>query len=178
MINVSPNINNGIIYYYEMIIGGVAMVFENGMASVLIKKPHAVAEISGGKMHPEIRGEVRFFQTNLGVMVVADVRGLPLMDTRCENPIFAMHIHSGESCEEPETHYNPDNCPHPYHSGDLPPLFSNDGYAFEATLTNRFDIAEIIEKTVVIHSKPDDFKTQPSGDSGEIIACGVIRELA
>ncbi len=177
MINVSQTISIAIIYY-EIIIGGVAMVFENGMVSVLIKKPHAIAEINGGEKYPEIRGEVRFFQTNLGVMVVSDVRGLPVMNTRCDYPMFAMHIHSGENCEEPETHYNPENCPHPYHSGDLPPLFSNDGYAFEATLTNRFDLSEIIGKTVVIHSQPDDFKTQPSGDSGEIIACGVIRQLA
>lgn len=154
------------------------MIFENGMASVLLKKPHAVAQINGGEKYPEIRGEVRFFQTNLGVMVMADVRGLPIINARCDNPIFAMHIHSGESCEKTGTHYNPENCPHPYHSGDLPPLFSNDGYAFEATLSNRFDLSEIRDKTVVIHSKPDDFKTQPSGDSGEIIACGVIRELA
>ena len=154
------------------------MVFENGMVSVLMKKPHAVAEISGEKDYPDIRGEVRFFQTNLGVMVMADIRGLPVMSAKCSYPIFAMHIHSGENCEEPKTHYNPENCSHPYHSGDLPVLFSNDGYAFEATLTNRFDLSEVIGKVLVIHSRSDDFKTQPSGDSGEKIACGVIRKLA
>ena len=168
---------------YENINGGVYMVFEKGVASVLFNKPHAIAEISGGKAYPEIRGEVRFYQTNLGVVVMSDVRGLPVVNEKCNYPVFALHIHQGESCEgddfaETKGHYNPENCPHPYHSGDLPPLFSNDGYAFEATLTNRFDISEIIGKTVVIHSKSDDFKTQPSGDAGDKIACGVIFQIA
>lgn len=162
------------------------MVFENGMVSVLSKKPHAIAEINGGKEYPVIRGEIRFYQTNLGVVVMSDVRGLPIVNERCNYPMFALHIHHGESCTgnaddefaATKAHYNPENCPHPYHSGDLPPLFSNDGYAFAATLTNRFDITEIIGKTIVIHSKADDFKTQPSGDAGEKIACGVIRQLA
>ena len=41
-------------------------------------------------------------------------------------------------------------------------------------MTDRFTVGEIIGKTVVIHMMPDDFRTQPSGDSGEKIACGVI----
>ena len=71
-------------------------------------------------------------------------------------------------------HYNPQGCPHPYHAGDLPPLFGNQGYAFSAFVTDRFAVREIVEKTIIIHSKPDDFKTQPSGDSGEKMACGKI----
>ena len=73
-----------------------------------------------------------------------------------------------------KTHYNPKSCPHPYHAGDLPPLFSANGYAYSAVLTDRFTVDEIIGKTVVIHSSPDDFTTQPSGNAGRKIACGVI----
>ena len=58
----------------------------------------------------------------------------------------------------------------------MPPLFSNKGYAFMIFLTDRFKVDEIIGKTVIIHSMPDDFKTQPSGDSGMKIACGVIEK--
>ena len=42
-------------------------------------------------------------------------------------------------------------------------------------LTDRFTLKEIIGRTVVIHSMPDDFTSQPSGNSGEKIACGVIK---
>lgn len=40
----------------------------------------------------------------------------------------------------------------------------------------RFKIEEILGRSVVIHAMPDDFKTQPSGDSGMKIGCGVIRK--
>ena len=74
-----------------------------------------------------------------------------------------------------KAHYNPDNCEHPYHAGDMPPIFGNNGYAFSIFLTNRFWTDEIIGKTVIIHLQPDDFHSQPSGDSGAKIACGEIR---
>lgn len=142
----------------------------------------AVAIIKGSADYPKIKGLVRFYQTNSGVYVITSVTGLPKGDAACNSPIFAMHIHTGGSCEstnaEPfpltKAHYNPDECMHPYHAGDLPPLFSAGGIAMSSVLTNRFTVNEIIGKTVVIHLKPDDFTTQPAGNSGEKIACGVI----
>ncbi len=144
----------------------------------------AVAIVKGSTVYPAIRGLVRFYQTDSGVYVVASITGLPRTDNACRSPIFAMHIHSGISCEGrgeldafpmSGTHYNPNACEHPYHAGDLPPLFSADGIAMSSFLTNRFKVSEIIGKTIIIHSDIDDFKTQPSGNSGEKIACGVIQ---
>ena len=45
-------------------------------------------------------------------------------------------------------------------------------------LTERFNIDEIIGKTIIIHSNPDDFTTQPGGNSGTKIACGLIKKGA
>lgn len=42
-------------------------------------------------------------------------------------------------------------------------------------LTDRITLKEVIGKAVVIHSMPDDFTSQPSGNSGEKIACGIIK---
>ena len=67
-------------------------------------------------------------------------------------------------------HDNPQHCPHPYHAGDLPPLFGAHGFAFSACLTDRFTVEQIIGKSIVIHSAPDDFTTQPSGNAGSKIA--------
>ena len=69
-------------------------------------------------------------------------------------------------------------CPHPCHTGDLPPLLAWDGRAFLIVRTGRFRLADVIGRTVVIHAMPDDFATQPSGHSGEKIACGVIRRVS
>jgi len=70
------------------------------------------------------------------------------------------------------SHYNPNGCEHPYNDGDLPPLFGNGGYALCAFLTDRFSVNDVIGRTVIIHDQPDDFTTQPSGNSGTKIACG------
>ena len=148
-------------------------------------KPNSAADISGGENYPGIRGRVIFRQQKNGVLVTADIYGLPTGETGGDSGVFGFHIHEGEDCgsngQEPfsntKGHYNPGDCPHPYHAGDLPPLFENDGYAYMSFLTNRFTATEIIGRTVVIHLKPDDFHSQPSGNSGEKIACGVIKAL-
>lgn len=61
------------------------------------------------------------------------------------------------------------------HAGDLPPLLSCQGNAYLSVKTDRFSVNEIIGRTVVIHSNPDDFHTQPAGNAGKKIACGVIQ---
>ncbi len=151
--------------------------------------PDAIAEVAGSSDYPGIRGKVRFYQTDKGVLVSAEIYGLPTAKSavppNCQNDIFAFHIHSGSSCtgnaNDPfanaMTHYNPENCPHPYHAGDLPPLFGNNGYAWMKVLTDRFTVSDILGKTILIHSAPDDFTTQPAGNSGTKIACGVIRRV-
>ncbi len=58
--------------------------------------------------------------------------------------------------------------------GDLPPLFENNGYAYMSVLINKFKIKDIIGRVVIIHDMPDDFNSQPSGNSGKKIACGKI----
>ena len=74
-------------------------------------------------------------------------------------------------------HYNPGNVPHPEHAGDLLPLLSNNGYAWMTFYTSRINIEDIIGRSVVVHSMRDDFTTQPSGNSGDKIGCGVIERM-
>lgn len=152
--------------------------------SLITQRPNAIARISGSPDYPELDGMVKFYETDVGIVVISLVSGLPVSDNNCRQPIFAFHIHEGGTCTgnksdyfaDALTHYNPNSCPHPYHAGDMPPLFSANGLAFSAFLTDRFTVDEIIGKTVIIHDSPDDFTTQPSGNSGTKIACGVIEE--
>ena len=153
------------------------------MFTALQHRPDAWAFIEGGEDFPRLRGTVKFWQTTQGVLVAAEVTGLPSTGRACPRDFFGFHIHCGGQCagtaDEPfaETreHYNPERCPHPAHAGDLPPLLSNNGYAAQAVLTDRFTVREIIGKTVVIHSGADDFTSQPGRAAGEKIACGEIR---
>lgn len=156
-------------------------MYSMNQLSCLQKRPAAYARINGSRYYPDISGIVRFYQNKDGVLLVADVHGLP--DT--PESVFAFHIHEGSQCtgnaQDPFAdaggHFNPGRVPHPQHAGDLPPLFGNGGYAFLAFLTSRFSVNEIINRTIVIHAMPDDFTTQPSGNSGEKIACGQIRRV-
>ena len=103
----------------------------------------------------------------------------------CGQRIFGFHIHEGTRCSgtsvdhfaDAGSHYNPSNCPHPMHAGDLPPLFVNNGRAWFATITPQFTVSDVIGHTVIVHSDPDDFHTRPSGNSGEKIACGMIKRV-
>ncbi|MBQ8802771.1 MAG: superoxide dismutase family protein [Tyzzerella sp.] len=156
---------------------------ERHFVSILSRLPHAVAIVKGSEDYENVIGIVKFYQTDRGVLVAAEVTGLPYLPGSCEHFVFGFHIHEGTDCSGNEgdvfagsmMHYNPNKCPHPRHAGDLPPLLGNRGYAFTIFLTNRFVVDEVIGRTVIIHASPDDFKTQPSGNSGEKIACGVIR---
>ena len=144
--------------------------------------PTAVAILQGNAENRGIHGEVRFYPTARGVLVEAEVFGLPVAAVPCQSGIFAFHIHNGASCtgtpDDPfadaGTHLNPSDCPHPYHMGDMPPLFASGQYAFLAFVSGRFTVKDILGKTVVIHDRPDDFTSQPSGNAGNKIACGVI----
>lgn len=138
------------------------------------QKPDAVAKVAGGSDYPQIFGTVQFYGFSNGVLVVCEIENLPKTLTN----IFAFHIHDGNNCDDnfsmSGSHYNPTSAPHPNHAGDMPPLFSNDGSAFLAFFTNRITIDEILGKVVIIHDNPDDFTTQPAGNSGTKIACGKI----
>lgn len=156
------------------------------IGSILQSMPQAVAVVNGSDEYPDIYGLVKFYQSHEGVLVYAEITGLPKAKLSCGDKVFGFHVHSGTSCtgnkddpfSDTMTHYNPDNCAHPYHSGDFPPLFGNNGKALSIFLTNRFSVNDVLGRTVIIHDHFDDLTTQPSGNSGKKIACGVIRSVA
>lgn len=138
----------------------------------------AVARIRGGAAYPSICGTVKFFERSDGVLVEAVLSGLP----QTETGFFAFHIHEGTGCggdgfSDSGGHYNPTGAAHPLHAGDLPPLQASGGKACMAVRTDRFRVDEIIGRTVILHGKPDDFHTQPAGNAGAKIACGVIKRI-
>lgn len=133
----------------------------------------ALACVKGEK---GIQGTVKFYPVACGTLVVVELAGLP--DT--ETGFFSLHIHEGDSCggaefEKSKGHFDPGGEKHPRHAGDLPPLLSRDGRAFLAAETGRFAAWEVAGRTVVVHSGPDDFRSQPAGAPGRKLACGVIR---
>ena len=140
--------------------------------------PDAAALLRGGSDAPQLQGYALFYQKHNYVLIEVHVTGLPQTNT---SGFWAIHIHEGGSCggtgfSETGSHYNPTAALHPGHAGDLPPLLLCNGGAWMAVRTDRFQVRDVIGKTVVIHSGPDDFHSQPAGNSGSKIACGVIEE--
>ena len=139
------------------------------------KTSAAVARLKGDDQHPGLCGTVRFLACRGGVLVSADIRGLP----ESESNFFGFHIHEKGNCcgagfPDTGSHYNPERQDHPRHAGDLPPLLNCGGRAVMKVLTGRFCVDEVVGRSVVIHDMPDDFISQPAGNAGKKIACGLI----
>jgi len=139
--------------------------------------PSAIAAISGSVDYPNLSGQVLFYQQRHCVLVEVNLHGLPNNKTG----FFGFHIHTGDICagkvfSGSGSHYNPTNTTHPHHAGDLPPLLSCHGGAYMTVMSGRFRVDDIIGRTVVVHDMADDFHTQPAGNAGIKIACGVIHK--
>lgn len=150
---------------------------------MMSKFHYAQAVLKGSAAYPRISGLAVFEETESGTAVSIAVKGLPAAPGKCSRGIFAVHIHSGASCSGSSSdpfadaggHYDTADCSHPFHSGDMPPLFAAGDRAAMSFLTDRFSVKDVIGRTVIIHLHPDDLHSQPSGMSGEKIACGVIK---
>ena len=138
-------------------------------------------------LHPtagsKVGGTVTFTEVADGVQVQAEITGLSPGN-------HGFHVHEFGDCSAPDAssagaHFNPTNKPHAgpdaleRHVGDMGNVDADasgkaklDYVDHQISLTN--DQQSVIGRSVVMHVKADDLKTQPSGDSGARIACGVI----
>ena len=127
------------------------------------------------------RGEVTFTQEAGGVRVTGSFSGLVYGE-------HGFHVHEKGDCSAPDAasaggHYNPATKPHAAreaaerHVGDLGNLKADPyGLARVDFVDTGISLAgpnSIIGKAVIVHEKADDFKTQPTGNAGARVACGV-----
>ena len=148
-------------------------MLQNAIAEIykilVTQNPTAYANMQSLEPSMHIEGYVLFFEIWEGTLVVADITGLPTENINCSPHFFGFHVH------DKDVHYNPEQCLHPSHAGDMPPLLGKNGFAWQMFYTGYFKPSEIIGKTAVIHSHQDDFTSQPSGNSGNMIAVGLIQ---
>ena len=156
-----------------------------GCAGLRSGSPSAVADLAPTKGNTA-RGIVTFTAQGDRLHVVADVSGLT-------PGAHGFHVHEKGDCSADDAmsaggHFNPTAKPHGdpssanHHAGDMPMLVADasgrahlDADIDSATIGGSNDIAG---KGVIVHKDPDDFQTQPTGNSGARLACGVIRRQA
>lgn len=128
------------------------------------------------------QGTVAFTAEEGGVRVVVKLTGVPAGE-------HGFHIHEFGDCSAPDGtsaggHFNPDNMAHgaqhatARHVGDLGNVTADaEGNVTLNLLDPRLSLNgphTIIGRGLILHAQPDDFKTQPTGNAGGRIACGVI----
>jgi Cu-Zn family superoxide dismutase len=137
-------------------------------------------------LHPtegsDVHGMVTFTEVADGIEIIADVQGL-------SPGKHAFHIHDYGDCSVPDAtsaggHFNPEGMPHgaptdiERHVGDLGNLEADsEGKAHYERIDNHISFSgshSIVGLAVIIHAGEDDFVSQPTGNAGARIACGVI----
>lgn len=144
----------------------------------------AVTTIKGPDGSP-IEGTVTFIQQGDEVRIVADISGAP-------EGKHGIHLHefgecSGDDFTSAGSHFNPTDAPHacppvePRHAGDFGNIeIGADGKGHLELNTRDLTVGpgakSVVGKAVILHSQADDCESQPTGDAGGRIACGVVQE--
>ena len=141
----------------------------------------AVAVLSPTK-GSNVAGTVTFMKVEGGVRIVADVAGLKPGE-------HGFHIHEFGDCSAPDAtsaggHFNPQHAQHgapdaaARHAGDFGNLVADDSgkahYERVDTIMTLDGANSVLGHAVIVHEKADDLKTQPTGNAGARVACGVI----
>jgi len=144
--------------------------------------PTAVANLEPTK-GSSVAGRATFVQEDDGVHVKVSLSGLP------PNSEHGFHVHEKGDCSSGDGmsaggHFNPGGKPHgpqsgEHHAGDMPSLTADSYGNVDASfvlkgVTVGGGGADVVGRGLIVHRDPDDFKTQPTGNSGPRVACGVI----
>jgi Cu-Zn family superoxide dismutase len=146
--------------------------------------PEAVAQVAPTQGNT-VTGSLALAQSAEGVHITGTVQGLK------PDAEFGFHVHEKGDCSAPDGssaggHFNPTQAQHgnpsggAHHAGDMMNIRSNaEGVAqvdttAAGTTLHGDSTTDVMGKAIVVHEGPDDYATQPSGNSGKRVACGVI----
>lgn len=131
----------------------------------------------------QVNGLVQLTQEGDHVVVHAQVSGL------APNSEHGFHVHEKGDCTAPDAssaggHFNPAGSPHggptgEHHLGDLPSLKADAAGEAETNFEVKGSLlgsgaTDLMGRAMVVHADPDDYMSQPAGNSGARVACGVI----
>jgi len=167
----------------KLLIASAVAALLAGCASMGPPGPKAQTQLQPTKGN-NVAGTVTFEQRGGKTLVTGEIRGLK------PGAEHGFHVHEKGDCSSGDGmsaggHFNPDGKPHgpqagPHHAGDMPNLKADaSGVAKASFVLDEVTVAagpkSIVGRGLIVHKDPDDFKTQPTGNSGARLACAVIR---
>ena len=142
------------------------------------------ATLQGAPADTDFSGTITLTPDGTGVRVVADISGVD-----ADGP-HAIHFHENGMCDHDAaggkhftsagSHFNPAGADHagpptePRHAGDLGNVEISGGSGRLELTVNNVTADQLAGKAIILHAKQDDCKTQPTGDAGDRLACGVV----
>ena len=151
---------------------------------VSMGKQRAASAIMTPASQSTVEGTVAFRAIQDQLKVDVQLSGL------VPQSVHGLHVHANGDCSAADAssaggHFNPTKQMHrngdEHHAGDLPNVTADQNGQINAVLyikglTIKADeLTDIQGRSVVLHADPDDYQSQPSGNAGQRIACGVIR---
>ena len=153
-----------------------------GGIALAVQARVVLAEVQGSG----VSGELVFDPDGNALRLHGEVRGL------APGSVHGFHLHETGDCSAPDAtsaggHFNPDQMQHgdrrtdgPHHAGDMPNLTAGedgvgqvdvrlDGLQIDGDASH-----DVVGRAVIVHAQADDYATQPTGNAGARIACGVV----
>jgi Cu-Zn family superoxide dismutase len=153
------------------------VILISGLGALLLARPKPEAKATLRDSAGKELGTLALAETARGIQLTGTLNGLPDGD-------HAIHIHTvgrcGPTFEAAGEHWNPTNRDHGRHFGDLPNVTVREGKAEVngttpgGTVRGEQALLDADGSAVIVHANPDDYQTQPSGNAGGRIACGVV----
>ncbi len=170
----------------KLLIAAAVAALLAGCASMGAPGPKAQTQLQPTKGNA-VAGTVTFEQRGGKTLVTGEIRGLK------PGAEHGFHVHEKGDCSSGDGmsaggHFNPKAAAHgkydagAHHAGDMPNLRADaNGVAKISWEDDELTVADgpasVVGRSVIVHRDPDDFKTQPAGNSGPRVACGVIAKI-
>lgn len=161
------------------------LILSSGITQAATSPTKAYAQLESPRLKI-LKSDIKLEETSKGIIITAEVSGLR------PGSVHGFHIHEKGECKGPDFesaggHLNPTHHEHnaptaeSKHLGDLGNIVANDRGVAKTEVVipaeEGVKLSALTGKAFIMHDKPDDMSSQPAGNAGDRLACGIIKTL-